>query len=166
LPDTEIFAPRDEARAFRRRLATAVLLLVAATAAVSAGVYSFLHDVVPPENQKIETVAATVSPPPAAAARPVASVSTTVPPPADPVPVSAAELVLPKVVVSQPLDRRGIVELQTKLRSLGFSPGPIDGVAGPLTVLAIKRYQQSKGRPQTASVDDELLKQLREDQAR
>lgn len=135
---------------------------------MSAGVYSFLHGVAPPQNQKVETVDAMVSPPVAAvaAARPVASVSATVPPPVDTVPVSAAEFVPPKAVVSQPLDRRGIVELQTKLRSLGFSPGPIDGVAGPMTLLAIKRYQQSKGHPQTATVDDELLKQLREDQAR
>jgi hypothetical protein len=179
LPEIEFLAEQDEARAFRRRSATAGLLLVAAIAAVFAGVYSALNGVIPPENHKpeshkavspkvenykIDTIAATVSPP--AVARPVESITTIVPPPAAAAPVAPAEVPPPKTVVSQPLDSRRIAELQTKLSVLGFAPGPIDGVAGPLTVAAIKRYQQSRGRAQTGAVDDESLDQLRKEQAR
>ena len=132
LPETEFFAPRDEAGAPRRRSMPAILLLVAAIAAVSAGVYSFLQGAAPPqESHKVETVpAATVPPPPAA--HPAPSIATILPPPADTAPVSSTDIVPPRpIVVSQPLDARGISELQTRLGRLGFSPGPVDGVAGP-----------------------------------
>jgi hypothetical protein len=167
-PEIEFFAPRDEAAAFRRRSLPAVLLLVAAIAAVSAGVYSFLQGAVPPqESHKVETVpAATVSPPPAVA-RPAPSIATILPPPVDTAPVSSADVIPPKpIVVSLPLDAHGISELQTRLGRLGFSPGPVDGVAGRMTAAAIKRYQQSRGRPLTTAVDDDLLDQLRKEPAR
>jgi len=165
-PETEFFAPRDEAAVFRRRSMPAVLLLVAAIAAVSAGVYSFLRGAAPPqESHKTETIpAATVSPPPAAL--PAPSIPTVAPSPVDTAPVSSTDFVPPKpIVVSQPLDAHGISELQTRLGRLGFSPGPVDGVAGPMTVAAIKRYQQSRGRPLTTAVDDDLLDQLRKEPA-
>ena len=167
LPETESYAPRDEAATLRRGSAPAVLLLVAAIAAVSAGIFSFLQGaVVPPrESHKVEAVpAATV--PTLAVARPAPSIATIVPPPTDAAPVSPADLALPKPVVSRPLDTRGISELQTRLNRLGFSPGSIDGVAGPMTTAAIKRYQQSRGRPVTAAIDDDLLDQLRKEPAR
>lgn len=179
LPEIEFLDEQDKVSAFRRPSATAALLLVAAIAAVSAGVYSSLNGVMPPENQKteshkvetprvennkIETIAAAVSPP--VVARPAESITTIVPPPAAAAPVARAESAAPKTVVSQPLDSRGIEELQTKLSVLGFAPGPVDGVAGPLTVGAIRRYQQSRGRAQTGAVDDESLDQLRKERAR
>jgi hypothetical protein len=165
LPETELFAARGEASAFRGRSAAAGLLLVAAVAAVGAGVFSFLQGTVPSQkSHKIETVAAAMSQP--AVARPVTSIATIVPLPVDTVPVSAADFPPPKPVLSQALDARGISELQTRLSRLGFSPGPIDGVAGPITLAAIKRYQQSRSRPQTGIVDDELLDQLRGEPAR
>jgi peptidoglycan hydrolase-like protein with peptidoglycan-binding domain len=103
---------------------------------------------------------------PPTVARPAPSIAAIVPPPADAAPVSAADLVPPTPVVSQPLDARGISELQTRLSRLGFSPGSIDGIAGPMTAAAIKRYQQSRGRPVAAAVDDDLLDQLRKESAR
>jgi hypothetical protein len=165
-PDTVFFAPRDEAATFRRRSITAVLLLLAAIAAVSAGLYSFLQGAAPPrESHKIEAVpAATVSPP--AVADPALPVATILPPPADTTPVSPADVVPSRPIVVQPLDARGISELQTRLGHLGFSPGPADGVAGPMTAAAIKRYQQSRGRPLTVTIDDDLLDQLRKEPAR
>ena len=54
-------------------------------------------------------------------------------------------------------------ELQAKLRAYGFSPGPIDGVAGPMTQSAAERYRQARGQPQTTEVDRQLLEQLRQD---
>jgi peptidoglycan hydrolase-like protein with peptidoglycan-binding domain len=143
----------------------AVLLLVAAIAAVSAGVYSFLRSAVPPqESHKVETgPTATVSPPPAALPGP--SVPTVAPAPVDTAPVSSTDFVPPKPIgVSPPLDAHGISELQTRLGHLGFSPGPVDGVAGPMTIAAIRRYQQSRGRPVTTTVDDDLLDQVRKEQ--
>lgn len=104
---------------------------------------------------------------PPAVTRPALSIATILPPPADTMPVSSADVVPPRpVVVSKPLDARGISELQTRLGRLGFSPGPVDGVAGPTTAAAIKRYQQSRGRPLTTTVDDDLLDQLRKEAAR
>lgn len=35
--------------------------------------------------------------------------------------------------------------LQTRLRSLGFDPGPLDGAPGPRTAEAIKAFQRSRG---------------------
>src|SRR5215475_10911356 len=54
-------------------------------------------------------------------------------------------------------------ELQAKLRAFGFNPGPVDGVAGPMTQSAAMRYQQARGQPQTGAVDRQLLDQLRQD---
>jgi len=56
-------------------------------------------------------------------------------------------------------------ELQAKLRAFGFNPGPIDGVAGPMTQSAAERYRQTRGQPQTTEVDRQLLEQLRQDPA-
>src|SRR5215475_10027334 len=56
-------------------------------------------------------------------------------------------------------------ELQGKLRAFGFNPGPIDGVAGPMTQNAAERFRQARGQPQTTEVDRQLLEQLRQDPA-
>jgi len=58
-----------------------------------------------------------------------------------------------------------VKELQVKLRTFGFNPGAVDGVAGPMTQSAAMRYQQARGQWQTGTVDRELLAQLREDPA-
>jgi hypothetical protein len=40
---------------------------------------------------------------------------------------------------------KGVVsELQTKLKKIGYDPGPIDGIYGKLTMAAVKRYQKDK----------------------
>ncbi len=176
MPDVELFAREDEGHASHLRFATAALLLVAAIAAASAGIYSFLQHTAPlqnaaapPPSPKIETIAAAPSPPPVAVtpvARSAAPISTVVPAPADTTPVSPAELTPPTEVVGQPLNARGISELQTKLDKIGFSPGPIDGVAGPRTVAAIKRYQEARARSQTGAADTAVLDQLRKETPR
>jgi peptidoglycan hydrolase-like protein with peptidoglycan-binding domain len=35
-----------------------------------------------------------------------------------------------------------VKELQTKLQSLGYDVGPIDGIFGPLTERAVKQFQK------------------------
>ncbi|NNG67269.1 LysM peptidoglycan-binding domain-containing protein [Caldanaerobacter subterraneus] len=47
-----------------------------------------------------------------------------------------------------------VVNLQARLKSLGFDPGPIDGIFGPKTEAAVKAYQQSRGLPPTGIVDE------------
>ena len=64
-----------------------------------------------------------------------------------------------------PLGREEVREVQARLRSFGFNPGPIDGAVGAMTTAAVMRYQQARGRWQTGTVDRELLAQLREDAA-
>jgi hypothetical protein len=64
-----------------------------------------------------------------------------------------------------PLRRDEMREVQARLRSFGFNPGPVDGSPGALTEDAIRRYQQNRGQTQTGKVDRELLEQLRQDPA-
>ena len=63
------------------------------------------------------------------------------------------------------LGREEAKEIQARLRSFGFNPGPVDGVPGALTEGAITRYQQNRGLFQTGKVDRELLERLRQDPA-
>jgi hypothetical protein len=64
-----------------------------------------------------------------------------------------------------PLRRDEAREVQARLRSFGFNPGPVDGVPGAMTEGAAMHYQQNRGQPQTGKVDRELLEQLRQDPA-
>jgi len=63
------------------------------------------------------------------------------------------------------LERNEIQEVQTRLRSFGFNPGPIDGAVGTKTAEAVIKYQQARGQLQTGTVNRELLEQLRQDAA-
>jgi len=56
-----------------------------------------------------------------------------------------------------------VMELQTLLESLGMKPGFLDGIPGPRTAAAIRRYEESRGQPQTGNLDRELLKRLRQE---
>ena len=81
-------------------------------------------------------------------------------------PVTASE---PSPVESAPnaapLRRDEMREVQARLRSFGFNPGPVDGAPGAMTEGAVMHYQQNRGQPQTGKVDRELLEQLRQDPA-
>jgi hypothetical protein len=81
---------------------------------------------------------------------------------AAPLPVKDAAPASP----STPLDSQAIREIQTRLQSLGLDPGPLDGIAGPRTQTAVKRYEQSKGREPTGNTDSTLLGELRESASR
>jgi peptidoglycan hydrolase-like protein with peptidoglycan-binding domain len=61
------------------------------------------------------------------------------------------------------LDTRDIREIQTLLQALGMTPGPVDGVAGPLTTAAISRYEEARGQPTATGLNRELLARLRRD---
>jgi Putative peptidoglycan binding domain len=47
-----------------------------------------------------------------------------------------------------------IGQAQEQLKAAGFNPGPIDGVLGPRTRDALRRYQASQGLPATGGLDE------------
>jgi len=52
------------------------------------------------------------------------------------------------------------LRVQIALDALGFNPGPIDGLLGPLTTQAIRRYQQSAGMPATGDLTEDQIDAL------
>ncbi len=65
---------------------------------------------------------------------------------------------------AEPLTQREVFEIQLRLQEEQLDPGPVDGVAGPRTVTAIRRYQARKGLARTGQLDRELLESLRNEQ--
>jgi Putative peptidoglycan binding domain len=61
-------------------------------------------------------------------------------------------LLLWPVVVTAHRDWR-VGQAQEQLRAAGFNPGPIDGILGPRTKAALRRYQASHGFPETGVLD-------------
>ncbi len=53
-----------------------------------------------------------------------------------------------------------IAEVQTRLKQLGFDPGPIDGTAGAMTDAAVAKFQTSKGITSTGTMDPLTLNAL------
>ncbi len=53
-----------------------------------------------------------------------------------------------------------VLAVQTSLSSLGFNPGPVDGIFGPLTSAAVWSFQSSRGLPATGVVDAATYLQL------
>ncbi len=49
---------------------------------------------------------------------------------------------------------------QEQLKVAGFEPGPADGVAGPQTLQALRKYQAANGFPITGLFDDKTLRSL------
>ena len=96
-----------------------------------------------PAPAKVEPIAALPSPPNAAAEG-----------------ISVAPKPLPN---QTKLTTPEILEVQTRLESLGMKPGPLDGFFGPLLAAAIRRYEEAKGRSQIGNVDRELLERLRQE---
>jgi hypothetical protein len=111
-------------------------------------------------------------------------VSVVPPPPPEPAPAITAADLAPKRVTADPppapvtpvaapapeppaakgkLEAYEIMEVQTRLKSAGLNPGPLDGLAGGQTTSAIKQYEASKNLPQAGKLDRDLLKQLRQE---
>jgi DNA-binding NarL/FixJ family response regulator len=96
----------------------------------------------------------------------VAYTPAVVPASAQTVPAADGQQALVDPAANQtPLRRDEMREVQARLRSFGFNPGPVDGAPGAMTDGAVMRYQQNRGQPQTGKVDRELLEQLRQDPA-
>ena len=59
------------------------------------------------------------------------------------------------------LSQSEIMTVQTRLKEIGFNPGPLDGLYGPRTESAIKAFQSAQGLPPTGRADLELLNRLK-----
>ncbi len=61
----------------------------------------------------------------------------------------------------RPLSRAEKAELQRKLMTLGFDPGPVDGKVGPDTRKAIRAFQKRAGKPADGYANHNLLEAVR-----
>jgi peptidoglycan endopeptidase LytE len=52
------------------------------------------------------------------------------------------------------------LEVQVKLKELGFYKGDLDGLAGKMTAEAVVEFQKSKGLPETGKLDPKSLGML------
>jgi hypothetical protein len=84
-------------------------------------------------------------------------------PAAAPAPTGTPAAALPSAVAapSRPLSRDEVKELQGKLAAAGFTAGPIDGVVGPQTQAALRRYAQSRSLAMPPEPTQETLLRLR-----
>lgn len=102
-------------------------------------------------------VAAPLEAPPA----PRPEVAEAKPAPAPAVPTQAAP-VPPAAVAdappSRPLTKDEIKELQGKLGAAGFTAGPVDGVVGPQTQAALRRYAESRSLAKPEATQETLLR--------
>lgn len=96
--------------------------------------------------------AATIGPPSKAQPVATAPIETTAPPVA-PTPSN------------RPLSAEEVKEVQILLKALGFDAGGADGMVGPMTIAAVKRYEPSRGWPASGEVDLRLLESLRSSKA-
>jgi hypothetical protein len=85
------------------------------------------------------------------------------PAPAVATPVAPAPAVA--AAPSRPLSKDEIRELQGKLGAAGFAVGPIDGVVGPQTQAALRRYAQSRNLARPEATQETLLRLRSESQA-
>lgn len=58
-------------------------------------------------------------------------------------------------------DQATVSDLQLRLKTLGYDPGPADGELGPKTRAAIRAYQRDEGLKADGRVSANLLEQLR-----
>jgi peptidoglycan hydrolase-like protein with peptidoglycan-binding domain len=64
---------------------------------------------------------------------------------------------MPAEAAMSAADRR---QIQTALRRQGYDPGPVDGLFGPQTRVAIRHYQQSIGAESTGVITADQASRL------
>lgn len=108
-------------------------------------------------------VAATIAPPAEAATPPAtAAKSDSKPPTASTPGPSKAEPPAPAPKDDRPLSADEVRELQERLKALGFDPGFIDGIPGPQTAGAIRRFESSASLPAQGNIDRATLQRVRD----
>ncbi len=157
------------------QLATALAAGLAAPAIDAAALLRDLGAAIPASPQLVLTVleptapAWLTAPPPPAAVPPAAPVVATpapVPPPAEPVaqtpPAAPASPAAPARPAAGPV-MLGALEMrqaQLALQRLGYYAGKVDGVAGPDTLAAIRRYQHELRAEMTGRLTREQADKL------
>lgn len=68
----------------------------------------------------------------------------------------------PQRLEAPPLSNALVLLIQTHLDALGFAPGPADGILGPRTRDAIRRFQTDRGLEPTGAITFDLLDRLLE----
>lgn len=53
-----------------------------------------------------------------------------------------------------------VLAIQTRLKVLGFNPGPLDGDPGPKTARAVLAFERSKGLPPDGRIDQAMVSAL------
>jgi hypothetical protein len=162
-----------EERVSRRPWFTLMLGLALGVTGSAAGLYAFQgmnplpappHIAIATAPERTPSPMPTESPPP-----PIAPAAVDPAPAVQALPVATAPALsdLPVPTTGTPdqneLSYSEVLELQTFLQSLGMRPGFLDGIPGPRTAAAIRRYEESRGQPQTGNLDRELLKRLRQE---
>src|SRR5678815_4797007 len=61
---------------------------------------------------------------------------------------------------NQTVVNRDVRQVQTALRSRGFDPGPVDGVMGSKTTMAIRNFQLSQGLTPSGMMDEATMNAL------
>lgn len=61
---------------------------------------------------------------------------------------------------SRELTRAQVRLVQQRLKAAGFDPGAVDGVLGPKTRIALRKYQGSQGLSSNGTVDEKTLRSL------
>jgi hypothetical protein len=118
----------------------------------------------PVVEMKPEVTRVAVPSEPAPVARPEVAEAKPAPAPAATPPVAPSP---PAVAAAppRPLSKDEIKELQGKLGAAGFTAGPIDGVVGPQTEAALRRYAQSRRLAKPEATQETLLRLRSETQA-
>ena len=118
------------------------------------------------DNQPAPAPPQAVAPPPLPRPASLASTWSAMATRTEPTPATASQQApAPPAPNPAPLRRDEVREVQARLLSFGFNPGPVDGVLGVMTEEAVMHYQRHRGQTQTGTIDRQLLEQLRQDPA-
>ena len=83
------------------------------------------------------------------------------PQPARPQPAPAAQPGTQQPDPGASMEGMTVFEMQERLNELGYKLGTIDGVAGPRTVEALKKFQTDNKLSPTGTIDADTIKKLR-----
>ena len=114
--------------------------------------------VVEPKPEVAQAVAPIEPPPPP---RPEMADAKPAPAPAAATPAAPSPPAAVAAAPSRPLSKDEIKELQGKLGAAGFTVGPIDGIVGPQTQAALRRYAQARSLARPPEATQETLLRLR-----
>jgi hypothetical protein len=76
--------------------------------------------------------------------------------------MSASKPVSTPIWNTRPLSSDEVREAQAWLKAFGFYSGPVDGLPGPQTTAAVKRYRTARQMEETDALDRSILQQVRQ----